>query len=445
MEVGYFTVMFVVVAAMWLRTELGRRAEATEARRAPIHPSVAARVWFDAALVGLTLIMAYQGWRFIPLAAIALTLPLAASLDAWWRLRERRSPPAAAWITVAACLLAAAGAAYPMIVLGFHPRHPFYPRESVFEREIGAVQLPVAAADFLRVNGFTGPVFHTYTAESYLRWAVPGVQVGCGGRAQQVYTEDDLRTRRAVEDPGRLGPADMQFRRNFFDRYRIGTILLPAHESWPLILALLESRRWTPVYFDGDFCVLIRAADAFAAVKNALAADFVAVVDPKGDPADAAGRRNSAGGKCVFPSEIAYRRSRAMFLASELSDADPPSGSVASSGGGASWESCREAIERAQAQEPTPLLYSLLDRRARRRAASLSAARRWLEAERDRLSRLPTDGAYGANLLICRLSLCSILERAYRDDGRKFDRQAMQAHVASLRRELDRLAFWWQW
>lgn len=488
-EVGSFplllglTLILAIVAGIG-RIRRGRRSEALPtsepsggdangAVASPIAPLPAldwSHVLFDIGILVVSVTMAFTGRRFAPLGAVAVALPLAFCLDGVWRridagvgvCASRIGPLGGLCILTMTTLLAAAN--YPTYALGYSASHPFYPPQSVFARQVMANAAPHAAARFMRVNHVTGNVVHEYGSEAYLRWAVPDIKVFCGGRAQQIYDETDLKRLRAFLDQRFLMPAMIQVRNQRFFDFNVKAVVFPTASLWDLSLALSDSRVWLPVFCDGDFVVLIRTVsrtvnargeptDEFAPTEEfkryaagRLERAAVALIDPAGDPTEDAARAAAASGKIVFPDETAYLYSRALLLTSPWL-----------TGGDAAmtpqrraemdeflYTARREAIEQALHHRPHPRLYDLLERLARQRPEPRPDLGPFFKQELDRLGKLPVTGADSSDLLRCRIALLDALKRRAKDAGEDEEAKALEEQARRALVELTELARWWQ-
>jgi len=437
-ETGSF-LLFLLAAAL-LRWRVPERRGVPGAATPPGEGGL--WIWFDRLLALGAVVMAISGWRFIPLAAVAMAAPIARHLETWWyRAAAGEAPAAPSRIAgIAVTLLAAVAAAlcYPLLALGYCNRHPFYPAESFLERQIGAAQLPLKAAQFLAINGVTGNCFHPYAAETSLRWGAPRVRVGCGGRAQQIYTEEELLERRRIEDPRRREPADMAMRRTFFDAHRIDILLISAIDSPDLLLTYLDSGEWTPAHYDGEFCVLLRPGPGTKGVLGALRAESEQVVPPEGS----ASRSLTAPMAATSPTPS---ENRLLCTSAETRDGSAAvRAAAATTTGGPNVDECRCRISAALAQSADPFLYLLMQHIARRAGSGSFEPARWFEMESARLEKLPADSAMAANVLLSRRMLASRLARI-ESAARRTDRAAEWQRKADIAKQsLDRLAFWWQ-
>ncbi|MBN1343904.1 MAG: hypothetical protein JXQ73_14565 [Phycisphaerae bacterium] len=192
-----------------------KRRRPRDARRAgmesPAPPSPATRGWvacsglFDLGLTIVVVTMAFKSRRFIPLATVAIVpimLPMLEEILG--RIKQAvLGQTNSVWGSVGRAIqygLAVAGLAiggywaWVEIYIPYHDPNPYYPRQTVLMRMVGAQSFPDGAMDFLNPLIRQGKVpqhaFVDWRWEGYTRWRTDWLQPFCGGRAQQVYTED---------------------------------------------------------------------------------------------------------------------------------------------------------------------------------------------------------------------------------------------------------------
>jgi len=477
-EVGYFLALLVAVALLIPAAAMVNRARRHDATsetgrgnspaRGSMSPAAAStkrqgveamplgwRRFFDTAFSIGTVAMAILGRRFISLAVVGLALPLAWSLDALWGLRRERDgessesgathPPAwAVPATAVLCILAIA-AIYPAVYLGFNRDHPFYPSQGIHARQIEVSDLPIEATRFLRVNGIGGPILHSYNAEGFLHWNAPALKVGCGGRAQQVYTERDLLTLRGLLDGEHRSPAEMHQRELKLAEHGVALLLLPASTRWETILAYMGSEsRWVPIYFDGEDCVLVNPRDDYVRLQIAMMNQTTAVVDPAQDADGSKADVEVAAGKLVFPNDAIRLRSRAMFLVSPRLVGDPNLPPDQQAGFAQYLFNLRkEAILAAQESEATGFLYDMLSMLWQTRP-NRPEMRLYLEGELVRLQGL-TGGRYRTTeLLRCRTFVLTILAQEYRRAGDERRAAEYEQQAGATGEQVRAMATWWQ-
>ncbi|MEE8169288.1 MAG: hypothetical protein V3T70_01960 [Phycisphaerae bacterium] len=453
-EIGYFVVMVALTAglagAAAIRLLLRRARWQATAGDAPASPiDDWPRLLFDIALVGGTVVMAFVSRRFASLAAISLALPLALCADQLWcrslshnaRSRRRRVGSAAWWVGIPVTVLGMA-LGYVMLSLGFGKDHPLYGPESVFERQIVLSRQPVKAARFMRVNDITCNVFHQYEFEGFFHWSVPGVKVGCGGRAQQIYNGVELTRQTELLNNAIITPRAMELRQGWLDRRKIRIIVLDAEKSWPLMVALIKTAAWLPVFFDGQFCVLVQPIEGLERVQIALMDDQVAVVPPESDPEGSAAKAALSEGKLVFTSERTYLRTRALFMTTPrlTGNAD---GSDDARLQDYIYRVRMEQIQRAQAVAPSKYLFMVAEDMALRRPEPRPDLRDHYEAELARLDAIGDDEMIWGDRIECWIHVATFLSNRYRGAGQ--ERKALNLDEEVFRRLIkrDRRAFWW--
>lgn len=127
--------------------------------------------WHSALVIAFA-IAATRSVRFLPYLALAATYVLARFVD------EIGQPATAARAITArsATVVASVG----LVVVAFAAR-----RSARWSLDADAITVPVAAVDFARAHGLTGPVLHSYEFGGYLLFR--GVPVLVDGRLDQVY------------------------------------------------------------------------------------------------------------------------------------------------------------------------------------------------------------------------------------------------------------------
>lgn len=475
-ELGYFLILVCVTAmlgaAAIVRLVLSRRSgDAGRALTESSHAGAASspgesagraiQLAFDLLMVALTIVMAVNGRRFSSIAALMLSLPLGASIDVLWGARgagagAARSSRAMRTIGAAA-LLGFSTALYPAIWLGFSNDHPFYPAQSIFQRQIELSDQPVLPAAFMRDNRIAGPILHPYNVEGFLRWSVPGVKVGCGSRAQQVYTEQDLITLTALLRTGRPTADDLRRREAVLDHYGVRLVLLPAATHWELIVAMITSEvRWIPIYFDGEFALLLNPYPEYEWIQFAVGESRTAVRSPDVASLDltlpSISATDWARGEVArdpaeplwYPSELIRQRSRALFMATPRLMGDPSMAAERREAFAAYLHESRcDAIRQAQQIEPTPFLYDLLA------AVTLSRPdppdlRPYLDAETARVAALRGTRYEQCQRLRAQGFLMIMNARWCRRAGDESRAAELERDATAMVAQLPRLARWWQ-
>ncbi len=261
---------------------------------------------FDVVLSSLVLYMAFASRRFLPLAAI-LIAPLMArqlhwltklripatvreqgvavgiavvslvaiwqgqasalfmlggvALAIWWLARSLRArslrvcPPIvlAVMVGILAFQLAETKSRY------FAPDNPTTPDRSFYDRMVGQYKQPTKLPEFVRENDIAGRVLHEWRWEGYLRWRCPQLKLLLGGRAQQIYSEQDWHTgmslRYGFDTRNTVrGAADPFYTRRELSLLDVHLMAVP-EQGWKTIIHRLiqEYPRsgWTYLYRDG--------------------------------------------------------------------------------------------------------------------------------------------------------------------------------------------------
>jgi len=159
---------------------------------------------FDAALAAVVITMAFKARRFIPLATVAIVPIMAALLtDMMSRIRHAvtgRAPGATAWgrvgrQTVAeyslALILIGLILTWGNVLVPYRDPNPVYPKQTVLMRMVGSQTFPQKAIDFLLAqDDIPAEAFVDWRWEGYTRWRTDRLKTFCGGRAQQIHSEE---------------------------------------------------------------------------------------------------------------------------------------------------------------------------------------------------------------------------------------------------------------
>jgi len=446
-ETGPFLLMLSGIGLLVLLVLLRRLLSAGDSGSAGTKERNIAPFLFDVTLTAVTIAMAVEGRRFVPLAATVLTLALAQALDQLLRRphSDSRSRVGAtgyglSGLSSAALLLLV----YPMVALGYSQRHPFLPRQNLFERQVMANAFADDAGWFLRANGIKGNVFHDYGQEGYLRWTVPGCKVYCGGRAQQIYTEADRKKQLLFSNPKITDPRVISGVNELLRGWNVRIVLLPASTMWELTLALIESGEWLAIYFDGDFSVLVNPIDEFERFGPALwQRSGVAIVDPNQNLQEA-GTQVRAD-QVAYPDEQVWLQSYALYLASpRLSGGEPASEEERMQLEAQKFRVRFNAVREAQSRQPNALLYVLLSRMAEKFPSAQQAVQGYFQSELERMKTLSIAVPRGAEVLWCRHYLARLIEARLRRTGDSANADHMKSQADAAADLLEQLGRWWQ-
>jgi hypothetical protein len=348
---------------------------------------------FDGLLAILVVVMAFRSQRFVPLAILVLAAPLA-SLLAWLVGRFRRSVTAA----LAACVCLGLVLLARQDLITYWPANPVHRGVSVFERMHYLPEtFPVLAAQFLADNHLDGNVLCEWEWEGYLRWVCPSVKPLIGGRAQQVFSEDNLATYSRLFNP-RVGP-------DWLRQYQVPLAVLSLNglHGRNMISLLVGSDRWACVYDDGQTMVLVDTQANSRLVQQALA------------------------GELKYPSEPIKALSQTLCLATQA--VGDPADIFASA-------------RRANAVSLDPQAYMVVSRLGKMPGLRASVIQ-YLEEESTRLSRLSSGPADRLAILRCRLEIQSALAELYRGAGQPRAAQMAKTAVNALSQEFDALQAGW--
>lgn len=203
-------------------------------RRVRRIPSAA---WVGLVLGTLTLVMSLRSRRFIPFFAVVSTLTLAPALHQLLAPVRARVPrfmaPAIACVVGLIWL-----APYPRASYAFH----YLTAEDTF---------PIDTGDFIEANQLSGDVFAYYNWGGYLHHRTAGrLRVYIDGRAGAVF-DDDTYLRYLTVLSQRPGWIDV------IEGSGAQYVLWPRHRR-PLLVGLLETGRWRPLYEDAVSMLLVR-------------------------------------------------------------------------------------------------------------------------------------------------------------------------------------------
>ena len=387
---------------------LARRRRPAGGAARPARPGVddAALALFELVLLLGVVYMACAARRFMPLAMVLLTPFLARQLE--WSL----APARRAWPVAAACLLLAA----PTALLGgriaryYRDDNPLVGPETFLERMVyhQAMMCP-GVAEFINANDIQGRVFQEWRWEGYLRWRCPQLKLWVGGRAQQVYSEQEFRQRMAVvnrpqEAAAMLAALDVHL-----------AVVPWGDTTGPLVrqLAFAPQASWAAIYYDGLDVVL---ADARHAATRGLV-------------------EQAAQGRLVWPDADSALLSRVACTTSTpvLPGINPT----------AAQELARRALE----QCPTPILPPVLAELASRGGGTMPESEvQFLQHQYQRLSALPQPRPKGIAAVITAQRVAEVLATHYRSAGRLADAQDWAARAEAMRRRFDRLMKqYWIW
>jgi hypothetical protein len=112
---------------------------------------------------------------------------------------------------------------------------------------------------FLKNNGIGGRIFSSWPLADFLFFHVPEVKVFVSGRAQTIYSPENLREYSAICRTNSKDIAASQNSLDLLDKLEIKAAVLPrSAEFGPLTDVLMRSRRWIGVYVDTRAFVFIR-------------------------------------------------------------------------------------------------------------------------------------------------------------------------------------------
>lgn len=362
------------------------RKPAASAPRAAFGP-----IAFDLIVLGAVTAMAFQSRRFVPLAILASTVPLAMAVGGLAGRFGRG-------VTNALCAAVVLGVGWLAWwnLQPYRPDHPVRTGTTVFDRmHTVSDYFPVSAGRFLADNRLSGNAFTAWEWEGYLRWVHPGIRVMVGGRAQQIYPFGVLQLWTRIFSTEH-GP--WLLRENQVPL----AIVSPSMGFTPLMSRLAATREWVGIYNDGRVMVL---ADARAEATAPLI-------------------RRALAGQLEYPSEMTRALSLATCLTTGGATPDPAA--------------ILAAVRRANLARPTPQAYEFLAG-----PGFGDDAVAYLEAESRRLADLPMRGKGSQDLRLCRGTIAAVLGVRYRAAGREAEARQAEERAAALAGEAR--AIWAAW
>jgi len=297
--VGGFWITLLGCAVIWLAAGLawlrpGLRAETGGTR----HPS-----GFDlseAALTGVTLALALQSRRFIPLF-IVVGLPVTArllatvlrglgeSVERGGVGHPHRPPrPILVGFIVAHVVLIAtfAGIQWDEMIQSYYVRKTDQPYGRwLLNTHVAIENEPVELVSFAKRYGLSGPVFNEWTWGGYLMFNAPGLKLFIDGRAQALYSAEFYRSYwNEFYGPEPVG-RDPRERGLDLDRRLAGygaNFVLFKRMSFAVprvINPLLGTDRWEPLMEDDTGILLVRATSRDPQIVELMGKYWAAELD----------------------------------------------------------------------------------------------------------------------------------------------------------------------
>jgi hypothetical protein len=347
---------------------------------------------FDYLLTAVAVIMTFRSRRFAPLAIVVAAAPLA-SLLMWvmGKLRWKGVAAAAAVVMAGLTILARHD------ILEYNPNNPLRLGKTVFDRMHLLPELfPVEVGRFFSDNHLGGNVYGAWEWEGYLRWACPRVKVFFGGRAQQIYNENDLAAHDRACDP-QAGPGWLQ-------QNQVHLVVLSPADATVMLPSLLAGGNWAIIFHDGLNAVLADRQSEGQLVPQTLE------------------------GELKYPSELIRAISRMLCLSTT---SDNPADVFA-------------AVKEANAVFPSTQAYFIAGILGQRESLRPDIIR-YLEQEDSRLSQWPKTTTDRRKILLCRWQIQTTLAGLYHSDGRPYDAGQAQARSKAIDAELDAMKKAWGW
>lgn len=159
---------------------------------------------FDVIFAGVIIAMAFKARRFIPLATVGVVPIMAVMLtDVFARfgrglaVSDQEPSPAtriSRWVLSGingVLLIVGCYFVWTEILLVYANPNPYYPKQSVLMRMVGSQTFPQKAVSFLLEQpDIPNHAFVDWRWEGYSRWRTDRFKTFCGGRAQQVHSEE---------------------------------------------------------------------------------------------------------------------------------------------------------------------------------------------------------------------------------------------------------------
>jgi hypothetical protein len=151
----------------------------------------------------------------------------------------------------------------------YNPANPVVGVESFYDRMVGQERQATKMTRFMRENDIEGRILHEWRWEGYLHWRVPELKLLLGGRAQQIYSEQDYYTgmslRYGSDTRTTVRSDDPFYTRRELDRLDVHLLAAPTEPGWKWLLVRLtqEDPRsgWTYLYRDGRDALLADTND----------------------------------------------------------------------------------------------------------------------------------------------------------------------------------------
>ncbi len=159
---------------------------------------------FDVIFAAVIIYMAFKARRFIPLATVGVVPIMATMLTDILRRFGVRMEPSAEGVAPSAriarmflsgvngiLLLVGCYFVWAEILVVYPNPNPYYPKQSVLMRMVGSQTFPRKAISFLLEQPvIPDHAFVDWRWEGYSRWRTDRFKTFCGGRAQQVHSEE---------------------------------------------------------------------------------------------------------------------------------------------------------------------------------------------------------------------------------------------------------------
>ncbi len=212
-------------------------------------------------IIALAMIaMCFRFRRFISFAGPALVPALALLLKFW--IERWTSPAAKSRLPVFLALLWAAACLWIFLrttVVPYLPDNPMRPNRPLERQLMSFDNHGANLVRFMGEAGVSGRVFAGWTHADYILFHVPDVRVFFDVRDQSAYSDTIIEQFFTVLAAREERPASVRRALEILDRYSVSTVALKASPiEAPVAVALLRSKRWSCLYKDAYFYLLVR-------------------------------------------------------------------------------------------------------------------------------------------------------------------------------------------
>jgi hypothetical protein len=246
-----FIIVISLLAVLFILRQIILRLQAAKrGSKTKLGPAQISVIVFETGLTFVSVIMAVQSRRFIPLALLIIAPVFAMHL--WWLVRSIRRQ----WlIAVLSGIILIYGAFHLYFICRYYaPDNPTLTRDEPFINKMHFVgnNFPLDLTQFVNNNNIKGNVLCDWVWEGFLHWYSPGLKMFIGSRAQQVYDKKLL----TVQDDIIFGPSPAKLLKDNGVSI-LALPYLPLYQN--LISKVTGDGAWVFVYADGKNFLLVDA------------------------------------------------------------------------------------------------------------------------------------------------------------------------------------------